>query len=150
MTNTYSCLHYHVIFSTKNRERWITPDIEPQLWSYLAGIAREHLMVPLKIGGIADHIHVVLNVPPTLSLSKAMQLLKGGSSHWLHDTFPSLRGFAWQDGYSAFTVSKSNLPEVIRYVEAQPEHHRHKSFQEECRAFLDRHGIEYDERYVWG
>jgi len=150
MANTYTCLHYHIIFSTKNRERWITSDIEPRIWSYLGGIARENRLVPLTIGGIEDHLHLVLNVPPSVALSKALQLLKGGSSKWMHETFPTLRGFGWQDGYGAFTVSKSNLAEVIRYVEDQREHHRHKTFQEEFRALLDRHGVEYDERYLWG
>ena len=150
MANTYTCLHYHIIFSTKNRERWITSDIEPRIWAYLGGIARENRLVPLMIGGIEDHVHLVLNVPPSVALSKALQLLKGGSSKWIHETFPALRGFGWQDGYGAFTVSKSNLTEVIKYVEDQREHHRYKTFQEEFRAFLDRHGVEYDERYLWG
>ena len=150
MANTYTCLHYHVIFSTKNRERWITADIQTRIWAYLGGIAREHRLVPLTIGGIEDHVHLVLNVPPSIALSKAMQLLKGGSSKWIHETFPTLRGFGWQDGYGAFTVSKSTLAEVIQYVTDQREHHRHKTFQEEFRAFLDRQGVDYDERYLWG
>ena len=95
MANTYTALHYHVIFSTKNRERWLTPAIEPRLWEYLGGIARENRIVPLTIGGVEDHVHLVLNLPPLLSLSKALQLLKGGSSKWIHDTFPALRGFVW-------------------------------------------------------
>jgi putative transposase len=150
MANTYTSLHYHVAFSTKNRERWITPDLEPRIWTYLGGIAHDNGIVPLKIGGLEDHVHLVLGMPPTLAPSKMVQLLKGGSSKWIHDTFPALRGFGWQDGYGAFTVSKSNLPEVIKYVETQREHHRGKTFQEEFRALLDRHGIEYDERYLWG
>jgi len=150
MANTYTCLYYHVIFSTKNRERWIMADIQTRVWSYLGGIAREHHLVPLTIGGIEDHVHLVLNVPPSIAFSKALQLLKGGSSKWIHETFPLLHGFGWQDGYGAFTVSKSNLAEVVRYVDDQREHHRHKTFQEEFRAFLDRHGVDYDERYLWG
>jgi REP element-mobilizing transposase RayT len=150
MANTYTSLHYHVVFSTKNRERWITPDVEQRIWAYLNGIAKENRIVPLKIGGVEDHVHLVLGMPPVLSLSKAMQLLKGGSSKWVNDAFPALGGFHWQDGYGAFTVSKSNLPEVIQYVENQREHHRTKTFQEEFLALLQRHGVEYDERYVWG
>ncbi|MGE0820993.1 MAG: IS200/IS605 family transposase [Candidatus Binatia bacterium] len=150
MANTYTCLHYHVIFSTKNRERWITADIQTRIWSYLGGIAREHCVVPLTIGGVEDHVHLVLNVPPSIALSRALQLLKGGSSKWFHETFPMLRGFGWQDGYGAFTVSKSNLAEVVRYVDDQREHHRHKTFQDEFRAFLERHGVDYDERSLWG
>jgi REP element-mobilizing transposase RayT len=150
MANTYASLHYHIIFSTKNRERWITPDVEPRLWAYLGGIARDNKIQTLKIGGTADHVHLVLGLPPTLALSKAVQLLKGGSSKWIHETFPVLRQFGWQDGYGAFTVSKSHIAEVIRYVETQREHHRRRTFQEEFRAFLDRHDVEYDEQYIWG
>jgi REP element-mobilizing transposase RayT len=150
MANTYTSLHYHIVFGTKNREPWITPDIEQRIWAYLGGIARENGATPVKIGGVEDHVHIILGMPATLAPSKAVQLLKGGSSKWVHDTFPALAGFGWQDGYGAFTVSKSNLPEVIQYVEGQREHHRAKTFQEEYRAFLDKCGVGYDERYLWG
>ena len=150
MANTFTSLHYHLIFSTKNREPWISHDIEERIWKFLGGIARENGMKALQIGGMPDHVHVILGLPPTQTVSKTMQLLKGGSSKWIKETFPRMRGFGWQDGYGAFTVSKSNLPEAIKYVQDQREHHRVKSFQEEYLAFLIRHGIEYDERYVWG
>jgi putative transposase len=150
MANTYTCLLYHIIFSTKNRQRWISPDIEERLWSYLGGIAEKNGMTPLKNGGIEDHVHIVVGLPPTMAPSKAVQLLKGGSSLWIHETFPELADFAWQDGYGAFTVSKSQLPDLIEYVKNQREHHRTRTFQEEYRAFLEKHGIEYDERYLWG
>jgi len=150
MANTYTSLHYHITFSTKNRERWLSPTVEQRIWAYLSGIARENQIMSLKIGGTEDHVHLVLGLPPALALSKGVQLLKGGSSKWIADSFSTLRGFRWQDGYGAFTVSKSNLSEVIKYVENQREHHRTKTFQEEYRALLDRHGIEYDEQYLWG
>ena len=150
MANTYTCLHYHIIFSTKNRQRWISPDIEERLWSYLGGIADRNGMTPLKNGGIEDHVHIVVSLPPTMAPSKAVQLLKGGSSLWIHETFPELAEFAWQDGYGAFTVSKSQLSDLIEYVINQREHHRTRTFQEEYRAFLEKHRIEYDERYLWG
>ena len=150
MANTFTSLHYHVIFSTKNREPWISHDIEERIWKFLGGIARENGMIALQVGGMPDHVHLVLGLPPTQTVSKAIQMLKGGSSKWIKETFPRMRGFGWQDGYGAFTVSKSNLPEVIGYVKDQREHHRIKSFQEEYLAFLIRHGVEYDERYVWG
>jgi len=150
MANTYSSLHYHIFFSTKRRERWIKLEIAERLWAYLGGIARQKEMTALKVGGIEDHVHLVLGLPPTLAPSKAVQLLKGGSSLLVHENFPALSGFGWQDGYGAFTVSGSNLPEVIRYVECQPEHHRRHTFQDEYRALLDKHGIDYDERYLWG
>ena len=149
MANTYTSLHYHIVFSTKNRERWIMPEVEQRIWAYLGGIAKENRMKPLQIGGIEDHVHVLLGAPATLAPSKIVQLIKGGSSGWIHDTFPNMRGFAWQDGYGAFTVSKSNVPEVTAYIQGQREHHRMKAFQEEYLALLKKHDIEYDERYLW-
>ncbi len=149
MANTYTSLHYHLIFSTKNRVSWIKPTIEPRVWEYLGGIARKHKMTAFQIGGTADHIHALILAPATISPSQIAQILKGDSSRWIHDEFPYLRKFAWQDGYGAFTVSKSDLAEVIQYIQSQGEHHRKKTFQEEYLEFLQRHGIQYDERYLW-
>jgi hypothetical protein len=95
-------------------------------------------------------IHALVMAPPTLSPSQIAQYLKGDSSKWIHEEFPDLSEFAWQDGYGAFTVSKSNLDEVISYIQNQRQHHRKKTFQEEYLEFLRKHGVEYDERYVWG
>lgn len=150
MANTYTSLHFHIIFSTKNRERWIEPAIEQRIWEYLGGIARANDMKALKVGGVEDRVHLVVGMKPTMSVSHAVQLLKGGSSKWIHESFANLAGFSWQDGYGAFTVSKSQVPDVIHYVEGQREHHRVKTFQEEYRALLAKHEIEYDERYLWG
>ncbi|MHB8973880.1 MAG: IS200/IS605 family transposase [Pirellulaceae bacterium] len=150
MANTFTSLHYHIAFSTKRRERWLTPDIEDRIWEYLGGIAKQNGMQPHRVGGIEDHVHLVVALPPTLSVSKGVQLLKGGASKWIHETFPKMSGFAWQDGYGAFSVSKSILPEVIQYVATQREHHRHRTFQEEFLSLLTKHELEYDERYVWG
>jgi REP element-mobilizing transposase RayT len=149
MANTYTALHYHVVFSTKRRERWITPEIETRIWAYLGGIARDNDMKALCIGGIEDHVHLLLGAPPTMAPAKAAQLIKGGSSKWIHDTFSNLRPFAWQDGYGAFTVSKSNIPGVIEYIQTQREHHTTKTFQEEFVELLRRHEIDYEEKYLW-
>lgn len=149
MANTYTALHYHFVFSTKNRQPWIKQEIEQRIWEYLGGILRANNMKSLKIGGIEDHIHMLLGAPPTIAPSKIAQLVKGGSSAWIHDTFPELADFAWQDGYGAFTVSKSALGDATTYIANQREHHRAMTFQDEYRALLDRHGIEYDERYLW-
>ena len=149
MANTFTSLHYHVIFSTKNREPWISQDVEERIWKFLGGIARENGMKALLVGGMADHIHLALTLPPTQSVSKAMQLLKGGSSKWIKDALPGMRAFAWQDGYGAFGVSKSNLQEVVAYIQNQREHHRVKTFKEEFLAILVRHEIDYEERYLW-
>ena len=150
MANTYTSLYYHVVFSTKNRVRCINRGIERRLWAYLGGIARKHGLTALRVGGYEDHIHALVMSPPSLAPSQAVQFLKGESSKWVHEEFPELRGFAWQYGYGAFTVSKSNLPEVVRYIQNQREHHQKRTFQEEYLEFLRRHGVEYDERYVWG
>jgi REP element-mobilizing transposase RayT len=150
MANTYTSLHYHIVYSTKHRQPWIAPGIEERVWEYIGGIARQNDAKALQVGGIEDHVHIVLAAPPTMAVSKTAQLLKGNSSKWIHETFPDMGAFAWQDGYGAFTISKSQLPDVIKYVTHQREHHRATTFQEEFLALLQRHGIEYDERYVWG
>ncbi|MDB4384608.1 IS200/IS605 family transposase [Opitutaceae bacterium] len=150
MANTYTSLQYHVVFTTKRREPWLDEDVCRRLWPYLGGIARENGMKALEIGGVADHIHLLLVLPPNLALSKAMQLLKGVSSRWVHENFPTLRDFGWQDGYGAFTVSESQITSVRNYIRNQPEHHRTTTFADEYRAFLEKHGIEFEERYLLG
>ena len=107
-------------------------------------------MKPIEVGGVSDHVHLLVSIPPTLTVAKAVQLIKGGSSHGIKDTFPNISGFSWQDGYGAFTVSESQLDTVAEYVRNQAEHHRTKTFAEEYRAFLKRHHVEYDERYWLG
>jgi putative transposase len=149
MANTFTSLHYHVVFSTKHRERWIAPDIEERVWSYIAGVAGQHGMEALIVGGLDDHLHVVIGIPSTIPVSRAVQLLKGASSRWIRQTFPQLEAFGWQEGYGAFTVSKSALLATISYVERQRERHLRQTYQEEFRALLDRYEIAYDERYLW-
>ncbi len=149
MANTFTSLHYHVVFSTKNREPWLRQDIETRVWSYLGGIARENAMKPLLIGGVDNHVHLLLGVPPSLAISKAVQLIKGGASVWIRENLAGLGGFGWQDGYAAFTVSKSLIPDVEAYIRSQREHHRVKTFEEEYRAFLEKHEIAYEERYLF-
>ena len=138
------------MFSTKERHRLITPALREQLWPYLDGIARQNEMKALAVGGIEDHVHIVLSIPSRMEIAKALQLIKGGSSKWIHDTFSNQRGFAWQEGYGAFSIGISQLEATIAYVNSQPEHHHKRTFEEEFLAILDRHGIVYDLRYVWG
>ena len=107
-------------------------------------------MKAVQIGGIDDHVHLVIGIPASLAVSKAVQVIKGASSKWIHETFPELVRFQWQDGYGAFTVSKSQLNEVVHYVARQREHHKALTFQDEYKAFLQKHAIDYDERYLWG
>ena len=106
-------------------------------------------MKALEIGGVEDHVHLLLSLPATLPISKAMQLIKGGSSKWVHETFPEHRLFAWQEKYGAFSVSVSQLDHIVQYIKRQEEHHRKMTFQEEFLALLNKHRIEYDERYLW-
>ena len=150
MANTYTSLNFHIVFSTKNREPWITAEYERKIWRYIGGIARDQGLKALQVGGCDNHIHALLSIPPTMAVSKAVQLLKGASSRWIHETFEELSAFAWQDGYGAFTVGLSQIPDTTRYIENQREHHRDRTFQQECLAFLRKHGVEYDERYLWG
>ena len=153
MANTYASLIIHVIFSTKNRENLISRDIEARVWAYLGGMARENDFKALCVGGIENHVHLLLSLPPDLTVSKAVQLIKGGSSAWVKEAFPRVPGignFAWQDGYAAFSVSKSQVEEVRQYIEKQREHHSVKTFEEEYRAFLARHEVVSEEKYLWG
>jgi putative transposase len=149
MGDTYTSLYYHIVFSTKNRVKHIKPEIEQRIWEYIGGIARENKIIPLQVGGSEDHIHMLVKASPALAPSKIAQLIKGGASLWIHSEFPELRGFAWQDGYGAFTVSKSAVLDVQRYIQNQREHHRKMSFQEEYLEFLKKHGVDYNERYIW-
>ena len=140
----------HCVFSTKGRQPWITPELKPRFYAYVAGIAKQNGMRLLCINGTQNHMHLLISLPSSMSLAKSLQLLKGVSSKWIHETFPEQKHFAWQEGYGAFSVSISGISETIRYIENQEEHHRRVSFEEEFVAFLKKHQIEYDERYVWG
>jgi REP element-mobilizing transposase RayT len=150
MGHTYTSQLLHCVFSTKNRLPLLSAEIRPRLHAYLGGVARENEMKALAVGGVEDHVHILLSLKATMPLSKAMQLIKGGSSLWMHETFPQITDFAWQEGYGAFSVGISQIDDTIAYIARQEEHHRKVSFQDEYRAILKRHGIEWDERYIWG
>jgi REP element-mobilizing transposase RayT len=137
------------VFSTKQRQPLINAELQERLWPYLGGIARENKMKALCVGGVADHVHVLLSVPSTLPVAKAVQLLKGNSSKWIHETFPRQGGFAWQEGYGAFSIGVSGIGDTTAYIQGQPGHHRKKTFQEEFIAFLKKHGMEYEEATLW-
>ncbi len=138
------------MFSTKGRQRLIVPALREQLWPYLGGIARQNDIKALAVGGIEDHVHIVLSLPSRMEIAKALQLIKSGSSKWIHDTFSNQRGFAWQEGYGAFSIGISQLDATIAYVNSQPEHHHNKTFEEEFLAILERHGIPYDFCVMFG
>ena len=146
---SYVSSYFHCVFGTKERRRLITPELRARLWPFLGGIARQNKMKAIEIGGVEDHIHILLLLPPTIPIAKAMQLIKGGSSKWIHDTFPEQDDFAWQEKYGAFSVSVSQLENIVGYIQGQEKHHRRMTFQEEFAALLKKHRIEYDERYLW-
>ncbi|MEM9481213.1 MAG: IS200/IS605 family transposase [Verrucomicrobiota bacterium] len=150
MANTFTELHYHCVFSTKNRENFIQKDIEKNVWAILAKTASSHGMHAVRIGGIENHVHVLLDIPKTLAVSEAMKRLKGGSSVAINESGISTRPFKWQDGYAAFTVSASAKPDVVEYIARQREHHRTRTFEEEYIVLLEKHGIGYDPKYLWG
>ena len=146
---SYVCSYFHCVFSTKDRRRLITPELRDRLWPFLGGIAQQNKMKAVEVGGVEDHVHILLSLPSTMAVSKALQLIKGGSSKWIHETFPEHRLFAWQQEYGAFSVSVSQLDKTIEYIKGQAGHHRKMTFQEEFLALLKKHRIEYDERYLW-
>jgi REP element-mobilizing transposase RayT len=146
---SYVSCYFHCVFSTKERRPFITPALRQRLWPFLGGIARQNKMRAVEIGGIQDHVHILLSLPATVTIAKALQLIKGGSSKWVHETFPKHRLFGWQEKYGAFSVSVSQLDKLIQYIKNQDAHHRKISFQEEFLALLKKHRIEYDERYLW-
>lgn len=150
MANTDSQSYYHIVFSTKNRVNFIRPEIENRVWAYIGGIARNKGFTALQVGGIDNHIHALLSIKPSILNSKAVQLLKGDSSFWIHREFEGLSKFGWQDGYGIFTVCKSHTHEVIEYIKNQREHHKKQTFEEEFIELLELHEIEYDERYLFG
>ena len=147
MGHTYASLLTHVVFSTKDRRPYLRDELRPKVWAYLGGIARKNGFKALCVGGHVDHAHVLLELPTDMDIAKAVQLIKGGSSKWLGE---QLQEFGWQQGYGAFTIGISQLKATMAYIEGQEEHHRKLSFQEEFLAFLKKHNIDYDERYVWG
>lgn len=151
MANTYSTLFYHIIFSTKNRERWIEREIENRVWSYIGGIARKHKCTAIQVGGIEDHLHALVLSPPKYAPSEIAQFLKGESSKWIHEEFPKMRAFGWQDGFAAFSVSKSIVPRVVEYIKNQREHHQGKAFEDEYLDLLKLHEIDtVDDKYIFG
>jgi REP element-mobilizing transposase RayT len=148
MPSTHLCLDYHVVFSTKNREPWIGPAWRDELHGYVGGCVRELNGVPLAVGGIADHIHLLVGLKATHSLARVVQDVKRASSRWVHEA-RHRAGFAWQEGYGAFTVSPSRVDGVRTYIGAQAEHHRTKTFAEEYVELLRESKLEFDERYLW-
>ena len=137
----------HLVFSTKNRTGWLSPEIREELFPYLVGILRSIGCTPVQVGGYVDHVHLVFALPRTRSIAQVVEETKTGSSKWLKTK--GAPHFAWQAGYAVFSVSKSDLDSVVEYVRRQAEHHHTESFADEFRKLMQEADIEIDERYVW-
>lgn len=149
MAGTFTNLLYHFVYSTKNRTGLILPEIQGDLHAYLGGIIRGEGGTALEIGGVADHVHLLVKLPATIAVSDVLRVIKANSSKWMNENSGRIRKFAWQDGYAAFTVSESQSPSVKRYIRNQEAHHRKVDFKQELLALLVKNRIEYDERYLW-
>lgn len=149
MPGTYSQLLLHIVTSTKARTPWISTAVAARLYPYIGGIVRAERGVLYQIGGIEDHVHMYLRWRPDGAVSDLMRTVKSRSSKWVHETFPELGAFAWQQGYSVFSVSKSEEDALKRYIEGQARHHRTEDFRCELLRMLRAHNVEFDETYVF-
>ena len=149
MPQSLARLHVHLVVSTKNRERFITDDVQSPLHAYMAKVLQNLGCTPVLINSMDDHVHLLFDLARTVAISKAVEDVKKSSSKWIKTQRADLSTFAWQTGYGAFAVSESNVESVRQYIANQHEHHRKKTFQDEYLLFLERHNIAYDERFVW-
>jgi REP element-mobilizing transposase RayT len=148
VAQTFHSSLFHCVFSTKERRKLIAPETRERLWAYMGGVAREHGMKALAIGGTSDHVHLLLSLPSTLAMATAMREIKSGSSRWMHETAGS-SDFEWQAGYGAFSIGHAQVNATRSYIADQESHHTKRDFQAELLAILERHQIEYDPRYIW-
>ena len=149
MANTYTQIHLHLIFAVQNRRSLIQNSWKDRLYGYITGIVQQHKHKMIIINGMPDHLHIVIGMRPTQSLSDLMQDIKGGSSKWINDNKLVAGKFQWHESYGAFSYGKSQLPKLIAYVKNQEEHHKKKTFVEEYKDFLNAFEVEYDERYIF-
>lgn len=147
MSHTYAQNVIHVVFSTKDRRKLLSGEMRSQMWAYATGICKKLDILVLAVGGMEDHIHFLMQIPPTLAVAKAVLTIKSNSSRWACEEGYK---FAWQQGYGAFSVSRSVVPTVIRYIQNQEAHHRRMSFDAEFLALLKKHGMEFDPKFVFG
>jgi len=149
MPNTYTNLFFHVVFSVKERRPLLLLNLQKQLYPYICGIANNNKFKIICVNGTDDHIHILFSLRPDLAISKAIQLVKGGSSKWIHDNFPNLKIFSWQEGYGAFTVSASQIDVIKKYIYNQKQHHQKMNFTQEYKLSLEKNNINFDEKYLF-
>ena len=145
---SYTSLKYHIVFSTKGHVPLLDSALLPRLTEYIGGIIRQYKGHLLAANGPADHIHLAVALAPDHALSLVLQEVKSGSSKWLHDNFPALKTFAWQEGYSAFTVAPHSTEKLFAYIKNQQEHHKSTTFREELIVFYRKYGLQFDEMYL--
>ena len=149
MPGTFHNLKFHLVFSTKQREPWLTADVRPRVYDFVGGIIRGERGTLIEIGGVADHVHILFGWRTDETIATLVRNLKANSSHWIHQTFPPLRAFAWQEGYSIFAVSQSQVAKIRGYIQRQEEHHRVQPFEEELLEFLRVNEIQFETKYVF-
>lgn len=150
MAQTLTRLLVHAVFSTKNREPFISNEIAPELHRYLSGISRNHESPVVAVGGMPDHVHLLISQSKNIAMADLMMHIKKDSSKWIKTKGPQCAAFAWQEGYGAFTIGESQVDALMQYIATQAEHHKTTSFQDEFRALLHKYGVEFDEALVWG
>jgi len=143
---SYTNLNYHIVFSTKNHKPFLDNSQMSRLFEYIGGITKNLKATLLLVGGTTDHVHIAVRLHPELSMMEFVRTVKTNSSKWVHETFS--KEFSWQEGYSAFSVSQSIIGKVIEYIRGQKEHHKKLTFKEELKSFLEKHNIEYNEKYL--
>jgi len=149
MPQSLACVPIHFIWSTRDRQPFINPQIEKELFSYMASIFRKYDSPALTINGTEDHVHSLSILSRTITIAKLVEEVKKGSSKWIKTKGAEYRNFYWQSGYAALGIGQSNIEALKKYIADQKEHHRKKTFQQEYIEFLKKYNIEYDERYVW-
>ena len=151
MPHSYVVSLYHCVWSTKDRHPWLDEsEVRERVWAGIGGVARENGMTALLVGGWRDHVHALLALKATTSVSEAMRTVKAKSSQFVKKSFPHLRGFAWQEGYGAFSIMTSAIETTKQYILSQEDHHRRKTFEEEFVAFLESNHVPYDVKFLWG
>ena len=149
MPQSLSTVFIHMVFSTKNREPWLRPDIRAETHRYLGGVSGHHESPALMVGGVADHVHLLCELGRTVTQANLVMEIKRGSSRWVKERFDGMDGFAWQNGYGIFSIGQSQVEQVVKYIEGQEKHHQKVSFQDEFRILLQKYKLDYDEKYLW-
>lgn len=149
MANTYTQIHIQIVFAVQNRVSLIGKDWKDELYKYVTGIIQNNNHKLLAINGMPDHVHILIGMRPTQSISNLVQMIKGDSSRWINEKKFVAGKFSWQEGYGAFSYEKSQVPRMIKYIQTQEEHHQERSFIDEYRVLLETFEIDYDEQFLF-